>query len=135
MSSISKKDYEALSDFRYALRQFLRFSEDKARSAGITPQQHQLLLTIKGVRGRDWATVTEVAERLQTRHHTAVGLCMRAEQIGLIKRRVHPEDRRQVCLSVTDHGEKILAQLTQEHRRELERMREDILLPFLKERF
>ncbi|MEO6753630.1 MAG: helix-turn-helix domain-containing protein, partial [Chthoniobacteraceae bacterium] len=71
---LSKSQYEVLAAFRFALRRFLRFSEDAATAAGITPQQHQALLAIKGFPARDRVTVGELAERLQIRHHSAVGL-------------------------------------------------------------
>ena len=70
---LSKSQYELLAAFRYALRQFLHFSEEAARAAGITPQQHQALLAVKGFPGRDCVTVGELAERLQLRHHSAAG--------------------------------------------------------------
>ena len=118
-----KQDYEALARFRYALRRFVRFSEDAARRHGITPQQHQLLLAIKGFQGRDWATVGELAERLQLRHHSVVGEIDRAEAAGLVVRTPHPEDRRAVEVRTTAAGERMLASLTEVHRRELESIR------------
>lgn len=69
-----KSDYEALAAFRYALRQFLRFSEDAAATEGLSPQQHQALLAIKGFPGRDSVTIGELAEKLQVRHNSAIGL-------------------------------------------------------------
>src|ERR1035437_2588779 len=81
---LSKAQYETLAAFRYALRQFLHFSEKAAKNAGITPQRHQALLAIKGLPGRDRVTVGELAERLQLRHHSAVGLIDRLvlEKLG-----------------------------------------------------
>ena len=81
---LSKSQYEMLAAFRYALRQFLHFSEEAAHAAGITPQQHQALLAVKGFRGRDCVTVGELAERLQLRHHSAVGLVDRLVAEGLM---------------------------------------------------
>jgi DNA-binding MarR family transcriptional regulator len=115
MARLSKRHLEVLAEVRYALRRFLRFGEDAARKAGLTPQQHQLLLAVKGFPGRDWATVGEVAERLQLRHHSAVGLVDRAEQLGLITRRQSPDDRRMVRIGLTQAGEKVLARLTPLH--------------------
>lgn len=117
-----KADYEALSAFRYALRRFLRFSEDAARAHGITPQQHQLLLAIKGFPGRDWASIRELSERLQLRHHSVVGEVDRAAQAGLVVREPHPVDRRAVAVSLTPSGERLLASLTAVHRGELLRV-------------
>ncbi len=125
--SFSKADYEALAAFRYALRRFLRFSEDAARSHGITPQQHQLLLTIKGFPGRDWATVRELAERLKLRHHSVVGEIDRAASAGLVIRSPHADDRRVVEVRLTPAGERMLASLTAAHRQELQSMREELV--------
>ena len=79
---IVKADYEALAAFRHALREFLDFSQEAARRAGLTPQQHQALLAIKGYPGREVVTVSELAERLLLRHHSAVGLLDRLEILG-----------------------------------------------------
>src|SRR5579859_1886698 len=82
MGELSKADYEALAEFRWSLRHFLGFSEAAARAAGITPQQHQALLAIKGFPGRDKVSVGELAERLQIEHHSAVGLADRLVRRG-----------------------------------------------------
>ncbi|WP_246877250.1 hypothetical protein [Pantoea ananatis] len=39
-------DYILLANFRMKLRRFIAFSESQARNVGLTPQQHQALLTI-----------------------------------------------------------------------------------------
>ncbi len=93
-TEISKADYEALHAFRYALRRFLHFSEEGARAAGLTAQQQQLLLAVKGQPGRDWATITDLAESLQILHHAAVGLVDRCERAGLVVSKPHREGRR-----------------------------------------
>jgi DNA-binding MarR family transcriptional regulator len=111
-----------LADFRYALRQFLRFSETAARQIGITPQQHQVLLAIAGFPGRDQITMSELAERLQIQHHSAVGLVNRLAAQGLVGREPGTEDRRQVYVSLTPAGSQILAQLSAAHREELRRI-------------
>src|SRR5512138_2279205 len=98
---ISKQEYEALAAFRYAIRQFLRAREEAARKVGVTPQQQQALLAIKGFPGRDYASIGELAERLQIRHHSAVGLVDRLEAQGLIERRPPENDRRQVFVVLT----------------------------------
>ena len=131
MSNMSKEEYEILAAFRYALRRFLRTSETNARNSRITPQQYLLLLAIKGMKGREWATISELAERLQILHHAAVGLCARAEQIGLIKKTPSTEDRRQVYVSLTEKGEKLLTSIAYQNRREMEQVREDLLKPFI----
>src|SRR4030067_3228639 len=95
-STFSKDDYETLAEFRYALRCFLHFSENAAATVGLTLQQHQALLFIIGYPGREQITIGELAERLQTRHHSAVGLIDRLEELGLVVRLHNSEDRRQV---------------------------------------
>ena len=119
---ISKKEYETLATFRYALRQFLRFSETAARQAGITPQQHQALLAIAGFPNQDQITVSELAERLQVRHHSAVGLIDRMAAQELVIRESGEEDRREVYISLTSQGNEILAQLSATHHEELRRI-------------
>src|SRR5215831_1985457 len=119
---ISKAHYETLAEFRYALRQFFRFSEEAAQSAGITPQQHQAMLAIKGFPGRDIITIGELAERLQIKHHSAVGLVDRLTAEKYIRRLTDPQDRRQVHLKLTARGEEILKKLSATHREELRRM-------------
>jgi DNA-binding MarR family transcriptional regulator len=128
---ISKLDYEALAAFRAALRRFLRFTEEGARAAGLTPQQHQLLLAVKGQPGRDWVSIKEVAEALQVRHHAAVGLVDRCEGAGLVRRVADPHDRRQVRVVLTGAGEKVLERLSARNRRELETLREALGGPFV----
>lgn len=118
-------DYRTLAEFRFALRVFLRFSEDAARSAGLTPNQHQLLLAVRGAPDGP-PTITEVADRLQLRHNSTVELVDRAEAAGLVQRRVDPEDRRQQRLSCTRRGERILESLSVAHRDELRRFREEM---------
>ena len=116
-----------LAAFRYTLRKFLRFSEQAARSAGITPQQHQLMLGIAGFSQAGAATVSELAEFLQEKHHSVVGLVERAEQGGLVDRQQDPADGRAVRVSLTPRGRKILAGLTQLHKEEVSRVRSGML--------
>lgn len=116
---LAKSDFAALSEFRYQMRRFERFSEDVVQAQGITPLQYLLLLHIKGYPGRDWATVGELAERLQAKHHGVVALATRCEAMGLVVRRVSETDRRRVEIHLLQHGETILAQLAEQHRIEL----------------
>lgn len=116
---LTKPQYEDLAAFRFELRQFLRFSEDAATAAGVTPQQYQALLVIKGYPGRDHVTVGELAERLLIRHHSAVGLIDRLVQVDLVARGDSDEDRRQVHIRLTARGERILADLVVTHREKL----------------
>lgn len=116
---LQKHDFEVLADFRYQIRKFTRFSEQLARQHGIQPLQYLLLLQIKGYPGRDWATVGELAERLQAQHHGVVALVSRCEQQGFVERRRSEADRRQIEIHLLAKGEKILQQLARLHRAEL----------------
>ncbi|MGE3539267.1 MAG: MarR family winged helix-turn-helix transcriptional regulator [Candidatus Tectimicrobiota bacterium] len=119
---VSKGEYELLAAFRYALRQFLHFSEAAAGAAGLTPQQHQALLAIMGFPGRAQVTIGELADRLYIRHHSAVGLVNRLTTLGLVQRELGPSDRRQVYVRLTPHGMAILEQLSTVHREEISRI-------------
>jgi DNA-binding MarR family transcriptional regulator len=119
---LADADYERLAEFRYLLRQFLIFSEDAAEQAGLTAQQHQALLAIKGFGRERPLTTGELAERLGIRHHSAVGLIDRLLSKSLVKRQSGAEDRRQVLLSLTPKAESLLARLSAAHRDELERL-------------
>ncbi|MES2355887.1 MAG: helix-turn-helix domain-containing protein [Pseudomonadota bacterium] len=116
---LSKKDYEALSEFRHQLKRFLRFSENAAHSEGFTPLQYLLLLHIKGFPGREWATVGELAERLQAQPHGVVALISRCEEHGLLERRASATDRRQVEVHLMKKGQAHLERLASLHRAEL----------------
>jgi len=116
---LSKAEYETLASFRFALRQFLRFSEAAAESVGLKPQQHQALLAVKGFPARDHVTVGELAERLQVKHHSAVGLVDRLVSKKLVARDASPTDRRQVWIRLTARGEEMLEKLSAAHREQL----------------
>jgi DNA-binding MarR family transcriptional regulator len=117
--SLKKRDFETLSEFRYQLRRFLRFSEQAVRAEGITPLQYLLMLHIKGFAGRDWATVGELAEKLQSHHHGTVALVSRCEKLGLVKRKLSDVDRRRVEIHLTAKGERYVDKLARMHRDEL----------------
>lgn len=114
---------QELAQFRYSLRKFLRFSELAARRCGVTPQQHQLMLGVQGFTGRGSATISELAEFLQERHHSVVGLVERAVRRGLLIRKQDTGDRRVVNVSLTPAGAKILSELTKVHYAEAKRLR------------
>jgi DNA-binding MarR family transcriptional regulator len=95
--TLSKREFETLSHFRYQLRRFLRFSEDLTRDEGVTNLQYLLLLHIKGFPERDWATVGELAEKLQAQPHGAVALVNRCVKLGLVRRQPGRKDRREVA--------------------------------------
>ncbi len=111
-NSISITDYEALAEFRYQIRRFLRFSEHAARAAGLEPQQHQLLLALKGLPEGRKATIGELAERLQLQHHSTVELIDRLMKRNLVERHRDEEDQRRVLVSLTPQGEDVLHNLS-----------------------
>src|SRR5262245_39107370 len=112
-------DYQALAEFRYEIRRFLRVSEEAARAAGIEPQQHQLLLAVKGAPADQPATIAYLTERMQLQHHSVVGLVDRLEARGLARRRRDPADQRRTLVGVTAAGETVLHDLSMTHREEL----------------
>lgn len=116
---INNNDYQALAEFRYHIRRFLRFSEHAAREAGVEPQQHQLMLAVKGMPDDTQATISELAERLQIQHHSTVELVDRLVTRGFVTRKRGSEDRRQVMVQLTAKGEKILRDLSVHHKDEL----------------
>jgi DNA-binding MarR family transcriptional regulator len=129
--ALDSADFERLAEFRYVLRRFLAFSEEAAGEAGLTAQQHQALLAIRGWRGE--MTIGVLAERLALKPHSAVGLTDRLAAKGLIRRCAAASDRRRVLIELTDEAETILRRLTATHRDELTRLApllRDLLVPF-----
>ena len=115
-------DYRRLLQFRTGLRRFLHWSEEQAERAGLTPAQHQLLLTVRGHDGDRGPTIGDVAGYLMLRHHSAVGLVDRAVKAGLVERQEDAEDRRIVRLRLTPQGERTLQQLSAAHLEEIKRL-------------
>lgn len=109
---ITLADYQALGEFRYQIRRFIRYSEQVAREAGIEPQQHQLLLAIKGLPQGKSATISTLAERLQIQHHSAVELVDRLEERGMVERSRDENDLRRVLVKLTSQGEEMLRNLS-----------------------
>jgi DNA-binding MarR family transcriptional regulator len=122
-AELTAEDYRALADFRYQIRRFLHFSEKAARSAGVQPQQHQLLLAVKGMDPGIEPTIGQIAERLHLRHHSVVELADRLSDLGLIRKRRAGKDRRRVLLEITARGEALLRRLSIIHRAELKSLR------------
>jgi DNA-binding MarR family transcriptional regulator len=112
------RQYQALADFRYELRRFLRYSEQVTRRNGLTPLQYQLLLQIKGYPDRSRATIGALAERLQAKHHGVVALATRCQRLGLISRHTSKDDRRVVYLTLSAKGDRALEHLARWHRDE-----------------
>ena len=130
---LNKTEFETLSHFRYQLRRFLRFSEEITRQAGVTHLQYLLLLHIKGYPGREWATVGELAERLQSHHHGVVSLVSRCVKLGLVIRKQSKVDRREVEIHLTPKGAVLLEQLARMHRDELINLQGIFKVPDLQE--
>ena len=126
-SSISLSDYQALAEFRYQIRRFLRFSEEAAYTVGLEPQQHQLLLAIKGLPEEKRATIGELAERLQLKHHSTVELIDRLERHNLVTRHRDEADQRRVLISLTTQGEEILQTLSRHMLTELQSTGPDLV--------
>jgi DNA-binding MarR family transcriptional regulator len=118
--TISHEEYRQISEFRYRIRQFLHFSEEAARAHAIEPQQHQLLLAIKGLPRGARPTIKEVSSRLCLRHHSTVELANRLVARGAITRRQSDDDAREVLLELTPQGEEILRELHLLHWQELQ---------------
>ncbi len=127
--SLTKADFAQLSEFRYQMRRFERFSEQAAQSEGITPLQYLLLLHVKGYPERDWATVGELAERLQAQHHGVVALVSRCEALELVRRKISETDRRQVEVHLLEAGEQVLSRLAAIHRTELKSLKGTFNVP------
>jgi len=118
-AAVSPDDYRALAAFRYEIRRFVAWSERTARAAAIEPQQHQLLLAVRGLPDGAEPTIGAVAERLCVEHHTAVALVDKLEARSLLRRERSRKDRRKVLLSLTPAGARLLAALSTVHRRHL----------------
>jgi|ERR1700674_4382843 DNA-binding MarR family transcriptional regulator len=129
--SMAKADFEKLAHFRYQLRRFLRFSEEVTRRNGITSLQYLLMLQIKGFPGREWATVGELAERLQAKHHGTVSLISRCEAAGLVRRSISSSDKRRVEVKLTKKGSECLEQLARLHLVELISLQGEFAVPDL----
>ncbi|ULQ45300.1 MarR family transcriptional regulator [Flagellatimonas centrodinii] len=115
----TKRQYEVIGEFRYQLRRFLAESERLAKAAGVTPLQYQLLLQTQARPGRDWASVRELAESLQSSPHGTVALIDRCVALGLVERRRHPDDARRVEVHPTPGGRRLLQQLAAAHLEQL----------------
>jgi DNA-binding MarR family transcriptional regulator len=121
---ISKKQYAALSEFRFRLTRFQRFSQAAARESGISPLQYLLLLHLRGFDRRDWATVGELAERLDASHQGTVALVKRCESNGLVTKRRSAVDGRRVEIHLTSRARKLVERIAFRHLDELDRLAE-----------
>jgi DNA-binding MarR family transcriptional regulator len=119
MKTLTLSDYKSLAELRFQIRLFLAKSEQAARSVGLEPRQHQLMLALKGLSGDVRPCIREVASRLHIQHHSAVELVNRLAKAGYVRREVAGQDRRVVLLSLTPRGEKVLLDLSLYHHSEL----------------
>ena len=116
----TQPDFKAMAELRYQIRRFLRFSENAARQAGIEPQQHQLLLAIRGLPDELKPTIGVLAERMQLQHHSTVELIDRLVERGFLLRLRSTDDKRQVLVKLTHDGEEFLKRLSLHHLQELQ---------------
>jgi DNA-binding MarR family transcriptional regulator len=117
---LAQTDFKAMAELRYQIRRFLRFSQDAARKAGIEPQQHQLLLALRGLPDGAKPTIRALAERMQLQHHSTVELIDRLADKGYVCRLRSTDDRRHVLVKVTHKGEAFLETLSRHHLQELQ---------------
>ena len=121
-TQLKDEDYQRLLELKTGLKHYLRWGEHAAKGSGITPAQHELLLAIKGYPGQQGPSISNVAEYLLLRHHSAVGLVDRAEKARLITRKADSDDRRVVRLRLSSKGNRILEKLSALHHEELTRL-------------
>jgi DNA-binding MarR family transcriptional regulator len=126
-SDLSQKDYETIAAFRHLLRRFAAFSEAEARAAGLTTQQHQALLAIKGTPGRDAVSVKDIAAHLLVRHNTAVELVDRLVDAQWVRRLPDPAYGRRTLVALTERSKSVLRDLAVTHQRELRSIRSTLL--------
>jgi DNA-binding MarR family transcriptional regulator len=126
---LTKQEFELLAAVRHALRRFAWQTELEARKVGLSPQQYQLMLAIKGFPGREWANISELAERMQIRHNAIIGLVNRGEANGLVRRAQEADqsDRRIVRVHLTEEGERVLRSLAQALHAERQRLKRVVL--------
>lgn len=128
MSPLDSDDYEALANFRYLLRKFLRFSKDFLRTNGdLSPEQYEALLAVKAFTSVGGLTISQLSERLQVKHHSAVNIVNRLVERKLITREAGETDRRRRHLELTAKGEKLIEELAFAHRREIRTRSSDMI--------
>jgi len=128
VAQLSKQDFQDLSDFRFRLRAFQRQSEEICKSHGVTSLQYLLLLHLKGFAGREWATISELSTKLQSKHHATVMLIDRCSELGLVKRRGSTKDKRCMEIHLLAKGELLVEAIAWQHRPELNHLQHDFPL-------
>lgn len=120
IQSLTHDDYDALASFRYGMRKFLSFSKQiLAQKADLTPEQYEALLAVKAFSPANGVTISDLSERMQVKHHTAVGVVDKLEALLLLERQPGVRDRRQVFLTLTAEGDRVLAKVAAIHREDL----------------
>jgi DNA-binding MarR family transcriptional regulator len=130
---LEDRDYRALAGWRHALRRFLSASEAITRAHGVSPTQYQLLLFVRGSPGRAPA-IADLAEQLQVRHQSTVGLVDRCVKAGFVRRRRDPRNRRRVLVETTRRGSDLLQRLAAEHYATIEKLGRSFFPPALEKR-
>ena len=125
--SLNHIDFETLAAFRYQIRKFLRFSKDLLSTEDLTPDQYQALLAIRASNPPGRLSIRELAEQLQVRHHSTVGVVDQLVLRGVVVRQVAPEDRRKIFLTLTEKGEVLIARLAPPHHEELNRLSPEMI--------
>ena len=120
MKRLTLADYQALAEFRHQIRKFLHFSERAVQDAGLERGQYQMMLAIKGIPEGVRPRIRELANRMQIQHHSAVELVNRLEAGGYAGRERAQDDRREVLLTLTPKGERVLEELALHHHEELQ---------------
>ena len=120
-------DFETLAAFRYQVRKFLRFSKDLLSSEDLTPDQYQALLAIRAYSADRKLSIRDLAEQLQVRHHSTVGIVDQLVSRAVVVRQVAPDDRRKILLSLTEKGEELVERLAPPHHRELSRLSPEMI--------
>jgi DNA-binding MarR family transcriptional regulator len=123
---LSRSEYEMLAAFRYRLRQFLAFSEKAAAAVGITQQQYQALLAVRAHAGPGLLTISDLAAQMLIKHHSAVGMVNRLEELGMARREPSTDDGRKVGIRLTANGQRVFDKLASSHRGELRRIGRDL---------
>jgi DNA-binding MarR family transcriptional regulator len=133
MSSwLTERDFQSLAEFRYRIRLFLADSDETARSAGLEPEQFQLLLGVRGMPRGNTATIQHLAERLLVKHHTAVERIDRLARMGLMRRLHSSADHRVVFVELSAHGKRITEELSRKRMQELSRRGPELIAALTK---
>src|ERR1700746_1405450 len=127
MNVLKPDNYEALAELRYLGRKFLRFSKDLLREkAGLNPEQYEALLATKAFAGKSM-TISQLSERLQVKHHSAINIVDRLVERKLVRRQPSERDRRERHLQLTTKGEALIEELAAVHFHELRNRSEEMI--------